>query len=197
MYDTARWAEAGPRLPLSTRDAADLAWSPAGGLLAVWDGPLAFKVGCVREAGAVAGGGCAGLWRRRGQCRQPGGIAQLHGAAPLYGAAALCSVPFPACGLCARRRPGPTFTRTPFPTRAASPYLLSAPAAARCAQVVLVDASSGAQLGCLAAPYGPDALGLKAVAWSPGGELLALGSYDGAARWAPAGGQGRGAWRSG
>ncbi|KXZ53074.1 hypothetical protein GPECTOR_8g67 [Gonium pectorale] len=89
VYDTSSWGEAA-RFPLPTSDAADLAWSPEGGVLAVWDSCLQYKV-------------------------------------------------------------------------------------------ALLDASSGATLATYAA-YGPEALGVKCVSWSPAGELLAVGSFDRVAR---------------
>ncbi|KAG2443903.1 hypothetical protein HXX76_002243 [Chlamydomonas incerta] len=59
-------------------------------------------------------------------------------------------------------------------------------------KVVTLDAGSGAVLGCYACGGGgKESLGIKCVAWSPGGELLAVGAYDGglrllnAATWSP------------
>ncbi|GLC72039.1 hypothetical protein PLESTF_001197600 [Pleodorina starrii] len=89
VYDTRTWSEAA-HFPLETSDAADLAWSPEGGVLAAWDTCLKYKV-------------------------------------------------------------------------------------------VLVDPRNGSPLATYAA-YTHDALGVKVCSWSPGGELLAVGSFDRCAR---------------
>ncbi|GIL47177.1 hypothetical protein Vafri_4066 [Volvox africanus] len=89
VYDTRTWSEAS-HFQLQTSDAADLAWSPEGGILAAWDTCLKYKV-------------------------------------------------------------------------------------------VLADPRSGAALAAYSA-YDHDALGVKLCSWSPGGELLAVGSFDRCAR---------------
>ncbi len=44
VYDTRSWAAVGRYHVPGTADASDVAWSPAGGVLAVWDSCLAYKV---------------------------------------------------------------------------------------------------------------------------------------------------------
>ncbi|KAG2498499.1 hypothetical protein HYH03_003750 [Edaphochlamys debaryana] len=55
VYDTRTWGEAA-HFTLPTADAADLAWSPEGGLLAIWDSCLSYKLALVdaRSGAAVA-----------------------------------------------------------------------------------------------------------------------------------------------
>ena len=45
MYDARGWGQLAHYV-VDTSDAADLAWAPDGGALALWDSCLTYKVGC-------------------------------------------------------------------------------------------------------------------------------------------------------
>lgn len=121
------------RFQIDTLDAADLAWSPDGAKLAVWDSPLSFKVGA---------GGAGALQRHPRRQRLIAALSQALRA----------------------HRCGPQAVNPAHHLRVLPP------------QVLVHDAGDGSLLGSFSA-Y-DDALGVKAVTWAPGGDALAVGSYD-------------------
>ena len=154
VYDCRTWQ---PRAQwgLPTADAADLAWSPDGSCLAVWESALHGHQLCVFTPEASGRGWAVGQlgW---GAVHPPAGL----GSSGLHWA---------------RAPPGRAWA-PPLPAVCASPPLAAAcpPAQGEC----LTTYSAYREM-----------LGVKAVSWSPSGQLLALGDYE------QVGGVGRG-WRA-